>query len=233
MPATARLAEAPISVPLPPRQAPSESAHHSGITCSAPPRCGAISLISGTIAATNGMLSTIAERNAKPHRMTTAVTNRCPSRDFAELRPLALCAIAVTSARAVSPDHLRRRPKARSIRSPSAKLCLPSDDVDRMAALLHHQLGGVHAQTLDRPGPRLARFSARNARLNWRGLGVPLRRALQPSATYRDYDSHMPVRSRYGRIGLQLQQRRKLRLAAGAPVIDHQFPGDRPSHVRT
>ena len=30
MPATVRLAEAPISVPLPPRQAPSESDHHSG-----------------------------------------------------------------------------------------------------------------------------------------------------------------------------------------------------------
>ena len=54
-------------------QAPSDKAHHSGITCSAPPRCGAISRISGIIAATNGILSTIADKMAEPHRITTAV----------------------------------------------------------------------------------------------------------------------------------------------------------------
>ena len=37
IPATVRFADAPISVPLPPRQAPSESDHHSGSILSAPP----------------------------------------------------------------------------------------------------------------------------------------------------------------------------------------------------
>jgi hypothetical protein len=31
------------------------------------------------------------------------------------------------------------------------KTRLPGDDVDRMAALLHHQAGGLNAQVLDRP----------------------------------------------------------------------------------
>src|SRR5216683_2565009 len=78
MPATVRLAEAPMSVPLPPRQAPSDSAHHSGMMCWGPPRCGAICLISGIIAATNGMLSTIAESTAEPQRMATAVVSKSP-----------------------------------------------------------------------------------------------------------------------------------------------------------
>lgn len=33
-------------------------------------------------------------------------------------------------------------------------------------------------------------------------------------------------------FGLQFQQRGKLRLATGTPVIDDQMPRDRPSHVR-
>ena len=33
---------------------------------------------------------------------------------------------------------------------------LPGDDVDRMAALLHHQPGGLDAQVLDRLGRRSA-----------------------------------------------------------------------------
>ena len=69
MPATVRLAEAPIKVPLPPRQAPSDRHHHSGWICPAPPNDGAMFLISGIMVATNGMLSTIADRTADAHRM--------------------------------------------------------------------------------------------------------------------------------------------------------------------
>src|SRR5512138_3212065 len=69
MPATVRLAEAPISVPLPPRQAPSERHHQSGSILSAPPKAGAMLLMSGIIVATKGMLSTIADKNADAHRM--------------------------------------------------------------------------------------------------------------------------------------------------------------------
>jgi hypothetical protein len=47
MPATVRLADAPIKVPLPPRHAPSDSAHHNGNRPSVPPKVGAIALISG------------------------------------------------------------------------------------------------------------------------------------------------------------------------------------------
>src|SRR5512132_2115320 len=67
IPATVRLADAPIRVPLPPRHAPSESAHHSGINPSGPPKVGAIALIIGIIVATNGMLSTIAKNTADDH----------------------------------------------------------------------------------------------------------------------------------------------------------------------
>jgi hypothetical protein len=71
-------AEAPMRVPLPPRQAPNDKAHHNGITCSAPPSCGPISRMSGIIAATNGMLSTIADRMAEPHRIAIAVAAGSP-----------------------------------------------------------------------------------------------------------------------------------------------------------
>src|SRR5215467_10146111 len=73
MPATVRLALAPISVPLPPRQAPSESAHHSGSSPSAPPNVGAMLLMTGIMVATKGMLSMIADNRAEAQRMTSAV----------------------------------------------------------------------------------------------------------------------------------------------------------------
>ena len=62
MPATVRLALAPISVPLPPRQAPSDSDHQSGSSPSGPPKVGAMLLITGIIVATKGILSMIADR---------------------------------------------------------------------------------------------------------------------------------------------------------------------------
>ena len=67
-PAIIRLALAPTSEPLPPRQAPKASDHHSGTRFSAPPKVGAMDLITGIMVATNGMLSTTAE----------AVDENCP-----------------------------------------------------------------------------------------------------------------------------------------------------------
>src|SRR5215510_16382861 len=76
MPATVRLALAPISVPLPPRQAPSDRDHQSGISASGPPKVGAMLLITGIMVATNGMLSMIADRMAEAHRIAIAVMAR-------------------------------------------------------------------------------------------------------------------------------------------------------------
>src|SRR5206468_11888552 len=73
-PATTRLADAPISVPLPPRHAPSDRAHHSGTSAASPPNVGAIALISGIIVATTGMLSMNADRTADAQRIASAVT---------------------------------------------------------------------------------------------------------------------------------------------------------------
>src|SRR5579862_7274474 len=76
MPATVRLAEAPMSVPLPPKQAPSESAHHKGSSASSPPSSGARILIKGIIAATNGILSMMAERIADAQRIADTAKAR-------------------------------------------------------------------------------------------------------------------------------------------------------------
>src|SRR5215470_18798947 len=78
MPATVRLALAPISVPLPPRQAPSDSDHQRGRIAAGPPKVGAMFLITGIIVATKGILSMIAERNAEAQRITSAVAARLP-----------------------------------------------------------------------------------------------------------------------------------------------------------
>ena len=85
MPATVRLAVAPISVPLPPRQAPSDRHHHSGAICAGPPKAGAMPLITGIITATNGMLSTIAARNADSQRMMTPAERDIAAGDGDEL----------------------------------------------------------------------------------------------------------------------------------------------------
>jgi hypothetical protein len=54
---------------------------------------------------------------------------------------------AGASARAFSPDYLRRLAERAQEGAAHAvaigKTGLPSDDVDRMAALLHHQAGGL------------------------------------------------------------------------------------------
>src|SRR5271169_5079231 len=77
---------------------------------------------------------------------------------------LALSAAAPLSRRylraRVSPDHLRRLAEGAQEGAAHAvaigKTRLPSDDVDRMAALLHHKAGGLEALVLDRLGRRLA-----------------------------------------------------------------------------
>ena len=62
--ATVRLALAPISVPLPPRQAPRASAHHTGSKVSGGMPCPA-DCRSGIMVATKGMLSNTEESSAE------------------------------------------------------------------------------------------------------------------------------------------------------------------------
>ena len=71
MPDSTTFAEAPISVPLPPRHAPSDSAHHSEET-SMPSAC--MDRMSGIMVATNGMLSRKDENSAEPHRMRSIIS---------------------------------------------------------------------------------------------------------------------------------------------------------------
>src|SRR5271156_6806245 len=72
----------------------------------------------------------------------------------------------------VSPDHLRRLSEGAQEGAAHAvalgKTGLPSDDVDRMAALLHHQPRGRDAKVLDRLGRRLAGLGPEcSAELTW------------------------------------------------------------------
>lgn len=76
-PATMTLAEAPISVPLPPRQAPKDKAHQKGLKFSIPPICP-IFCISGIIVATKGMLSIKAEAIADNHKINIVVETTAP-----------------------------------------------------------------------------------------------------------------------------------------------------------
>ncbi len=94
-----------------------------------------------------------------------------PSRDFAELQAMALSAIAGSSGRRFrargSSDCLRRLSEgaqegaAHAVAIGEARF--PSDDDDRMAALLHHQPGSLDPQVLDRPGRRLPGLVAESA----------------------------------------------------------------------
>jgi hypothetical protein len=76
------------------------------------------------------------------------------------------CGVARSSRRhvraRVSADHLWRLSKGAQ-ESPAhavtvGKTCLPGDDINRMAALLHHQARGLDAQVFDCLGRRLAGF---------------------------------------------------------------------------
>src|SRR5918997_2816927 len=101
-PATTRLAEAPMRVKFPPRQAPRESDHHNGSTVAASyPRAWASSSITGTIVAVKGMLSTIPEAKPLPHITTRAVTARdfdAEARNSAtsEIKPVASSVPTIT-----------------------------------------------------------------------------------------------------------------------------------------
>ena len=70
IPATITLADAPISVPLPPKQAPSDRAHHTGIIASRPPIAGSMDFNIGIIVATKGILSIAAETMADTQRIS-------------------------------------------------------------------------------------------------------------------------------------------------------------------
>lgn len=80
MPATMTFAEAPISVPFPPRQAPRDNAHQSGSNSvgDIPPKLP-IWWISGIIVATKGMLSTKAEAMAENHNINIPVSLKLPA----------------------------------------------------------------------------------------------------------------------------------------------------------
>ena len=65
IPATITFAEAAISVPFPPKQDPSDSAHQTGIIASLPPNDSSIDLSMGIIVATNGILSIADDRKAE------------------------------------------------------------------------------------------------------------------------------------------------------------------------
>src|SRR5262245_50797185 len=102
-----------------------------------------------------------------------------------------------------------------------------------MTAPLQHQPGGLDAQVLDRLSRRLA------------GLGAE--RTAELARTEMRRFGELPNRQRLVEIalgvcqcaldtigfGLQLQQRRKLRLATRTSVIDHEVLGYGPGHVRT
>ncbi len=143
----------------------------------------------------------------------------------------------------------RRRPRGHSAGSPAAAVrmragrrgasgqgrqtpSLPRDHVDRMPPLFHHQPRGFDAQVLHRLGRRLARLGV-NARLNCRGLRCAA------SASCSTESGGVEVALGIGQraldavgFGLHLQQRRKLRLPARAPVIDDELLRDRPRHLR-
>ena len=86
------------------------------------------------------------------------------------------------------------------MRSRSAKPVCRAIDIDRMAALLHHQAGGLDPQVLDRLGRRLAGLgmegAAELARAQMRRIG----KLVRPSAAMRDCAWHRPARSGCGRI---------------------------------
>ncbi len=70
------LAEAPMRVPLPPRQAPRARDHHTGSILV--PAIALISWSMGIMVATKGILSMKAEAMADNHKIRYAVISSCP-----------------------------------------------------------------------------------------------------------------------------------------------------------
>ena len=102
------------------------------------------------------------------------------------------------------------------------KARLPGDDVDRMAALLHHQAGGLDAKVLDRLGRRVtglgAERTAELTRAQMRRVRKLLNRQLRVEIALRIGQCVLDTVG----FGLQLQQGRELRLAAGAAMVQHK-----------
>ena len=107
-PEAATFAAAATIVALPPKQAPSASAHQSS---SWNPSPGAFSVsTTGIIAAVNGMLSTSAEPPAAPQRITIASAVREPS-----VRSARASAIRSITPRSSSPPTITKRPTKKKI----------------------------------------------------------------------------------------------------------------------
>ena len=102
------LAEAPMSVPLPPRQAPSDSAHHRAVPSR--PSASSAKMI-GIIVATNGMLSRKLEMTAEPISTASMVTNRLPP--VMSMRPCA--SMAITPVSDMAPTMMNRPAKKHSV----------------------------------------------------------------------------------------------------------------------
>ena len=73
IPATITFAEAAISEPLPPKQEPSDKAHHTGIIISRPPISASMDFSVGIIVATKGMLSMIEDKTAENHKISMLI----------------------------------------------------------------------------------------------------------------------------------------------------------------
>src|SRR5712675_2196513 len=132
----------------------------------------------------------------------------------------------------VSSDHLWRLSKGAQEGAAHAvaigETRLPGDDVDRMAALLHHQAGGLDAKVLDRLGRRLtglgAERTAELTRAQMRRVRKLLNRQLRVEIALRIGQCVLDTVG----FGLQLQQGRELRLAAGAAMVNDQLSGHGP-----
>ena len=102
------LADAPMSVPLPPRQAPKDSAHHRAV----PSRPSASSVrMMGIMVATNGMLSRKLEMTAEPNSTASMVIMRLPP--VTSIRPCA--SMPMTPVSDMAPTMMNRPAKKHSV----------------------------------------------------------------------------------------------------------------------
>ena len=78
IPATITFAEAAINEPLPPKQAPRDKAHQTGIMAALPPIDSSMDLIIGIIVATKGILSIAVETKAEIQMTSIAAFSMLP-----------------------------------------------------------------------------------------------------------------------------------------------------------
>ena len=109
------MALAPISVPLPPRQAPKDNAHQSGSRLVIP--IAPISLIIGISVATKGMLSINAEAIALSHKISIVEAVTFPDVIF-----IASAAIALITPVSTKPPTKINKPTKKKIASHSKRL---------------------------------------------------------------------------------------------------------------